>query len=312
MRALLNLLKALWIIIILILIFLVSVKLFFELFFDPSKVEIEQTVIEKRAEKGLFWSPLYKVITDDDPYGSYIPKKYFDQLKIGDKVKGYSTDESSFYTIFDLIYSSFILLPIIVLLGFFIMVPLIGGILHIPMIERAINRREARRKPKQPKKRYISLSGAILTLYILFALCFVSLYSWNIFNKVNPFSKTKTVAYIADRDKDINFNVNGNFSTYTLVLEYKDPVGREYIVEKQVTSSLYNRLLYEPTVDIAYVTKQPYNVFVQDYSPFSLLWLLFKPQSILYGINVLGLYYFYVIYCHSFVHKMFSVSSEAK
>src|SRR5699024_9287952 len=113
----------------------VSVTMYFSMFFDSSTVKSEQFVIEKRADKGLFWSPRYQVMTESHPNGNYVRKKQFDQLQIGDKINGYSSDEYSFFTVTDFIYDSLVLVPLIIIFTAMLLMFLNMLIFSIPVIE---------------------------------------------------------------------------------------------------------------------------------------------------------------------------------
>src|SRR5699024_4325400 len=82
---------------VLIIIFICFVLFYivFSSFFNGNKQTAEVPISGKISEKGLYFSPLYKVTTED--YGnSYIFKQQFYDLNPGDELSGYQTDQIPF------------------------------------------------------------------------------------------------------------------------------------------------------------------------------------------------------------------------
>jgi len=284
-------LKFFGIYIVLLLVLIVSISLYWSLYFQSSE-KAERYVIAKQSKKSLYFGPRYQVVTDQDEQASYVSKKTFDSLEFGDKITGYESDENGFYTKLDFIYDSFILVPLIIGLGFIVMIYTIILLTRIPVIDRMLSRQ---RKDSRSDKDWTTL--LIIIVYSLCAIVFILLLSKNLFFKVIPIGKTETEGLIVEQDYNINITSQGDYSTYDLTIQFLDEEGKEYQVNKAVSSSTFNDYEHRTAIDIEYRDRNPYDIFVKEGSIINYISALFGVVPLLYGLTV---YTLYLIYQHYF------------
>src|SRR5699024_122886 len=76
----------------------------------------EVPISGKVSEKGLYFSPIYKVTTKD--YGNrYIFKQQFYDLNPGDELSDYKTDQIHFFTTADINYDGALSITFLLILG---------------------------------------------------------------------------------------------------------------------------------------------------------------------------------------------------
>lgn len=284
-----NTLKHIGIYTVLIIIFIASISLYWTLFFQSTE-KAERYVIEKQSKKGLYFSPRYEIVTDEGEHASYVSKKTFDKLEFGDKITGYETAEYGFYTKLDFIYDSFLLVPLIVVLGFIVMVYTILMLMKIPMIDRIFSRKE-----KESSSNWVSL--CIIIVYSFCAIVFILLMSNNLLHKVVPIAKTETEGHIVKRDFSENITSKGDYSTFDFTIRFADEKGREYQVNKAVSRSTFNNYEYISSIDVSYRNRNPYDIFIKEESITNYISVLIGVFPLMYA---LAIYTLYLIYQHYF------------
>lgn len=284
-------LKFFGIYIVLLLVLIVSISMYWSLYFQSSE-KAERYVIAKQSKKSLYFGPRYQVVTDQDESASYVSKKTFDTLEFGDTISGYETAENGFYTKLDFIYDSFILVPLIIGLGFIVMIYTIILLTRIPVIDQMLSRK---RKDSRSDKDWTTL--LIIIVYSICAVVFILLVSKNLFFKVIPIGKTETEGLIVEQDYNINITSQGDYSTYDLTIQFLDEEGKEYQVNKAVSSSTFNDYEHRTGIDIEYRNRNPYDIFVNEGSIINYISAFFGVVPLLYGLTI---YTLYLIYQHYF------------
>src|SRR5699024_8136521 len=118
---------------------------------------------------------------------------------------------------------------------FILMIYTIILLTRIPVIDQMLSRK---RKDSRSDKDWTTLF--IIIVYSLCAVVFILLVSKNLFFKVIPIGKTETEGLIVEQDYNINITSQGDYSTYDLTIQFLDEEGKEYQVNKAVSSSTFN------------------------------------------------------------------------
>ena len=79
-----------------------------------------------------------------------------------------------------------------------------------------------------------------------------------------------------------------------MVIEFTDDDEKLYRVIKEVTMSTFEKHYIGDLIKISYENRNPYNVFVRDYSLFNMLQIGLYVKFTFYNIILLGLFFFAV------------------
>jgi hypothetical protein len=278
-------------------------------------------VTEKVSEKSMIGRPKYFVIVDlnmdDGFYGikNKVSKRKFNTLEVGDTIKGHYIHGKHFFTTLEIVTDSLLFICMLVSLLFFFAVLLYWPIRSY--IEKREKKKEAIHKYKKkktvkrkiiritatphktkknnvfekilPKKIYHYLSDFTFSEVLLrgifaIALIFTSGFVINGIQKFSPIGKTKTMAVIADpnAESEISYAVGKYPDPFiALDLRFFDQHDKEYRVIKEVTESVYRKYQTGEMVEISYITQNPYNIFVRDYTLLNLLEIIIHPKFML-------------------------------
>lgn len=283
--------KILFAVVILGAIFGVLVSIYVDDFVKSEREPAEQVVLEKQSKKGLFFGPRYQVITNYDHAPSYVTKKEFEALDLGDKVKGYATNTQHFFTKMDDVFAYSILIFLGLMFGPPLILCLIVLFATIVDIGRkptkqdkprqAQNLRKRKRKVKK-KRRKLEFWMVLLGGFLAIGLVHNGLYTLNLFYKLIPIGQTTVEAKIIDRESDINITSRGNYSTHYLTVLFPAEDGETYRVTKEVSGSTYNKWANESSVEIRYRNKNPYDIFIPITSVLEVISVLLHRWTFLY------------------------------
>ena len=135
---------------------------------------------------------------------------------------------------------------------------------------------------------------------LVIALLFTSGFIINGIQKFSPLGKTTTETLVIDSDAEGKvYYYIGKYSDpyYSLDLLFTDENGKEFIVIKEVTRSVYNKHHIADTINISYVTRNPYNVFVRDFSLLN-LWETSKYNK--FGLKIFVLFSIFIFFIIKF------------
>lgn len=288
MKAMRKILGYLLILFILGFILGVVTWMYYSFYLSPEKEAVEQYVIDKQSEKGLFLAPRYRVITDDSPYGNDVTRKTFDSLEFGDKISGYKTNEYGFFTTLDQLYEGSILLAIFIVLGTGFLAILSQLLTMIPAVERI----EA--KLKRQRFYMILKNGFVysfLAIGFLVMFSYVALYTNNLFHKLVPIGQTEVEGQVIGRDYEFHRSRRGGYSTYDLMITFTAQDGNSYQVKKRVTRSTYDKYEYYASVPLNYRNRNPNDIFIKTESMMELIGTVISWPTLLYGICLIILYF---------------------
>lgn len=277
-------------------VFGASVSMYVDYYLTSEREPSERYVLEKQSEKGLFLGPRYQIITDRGGGLSFVTKKEFESLEIGDTIKGHSTNGHYFYTKMDDFYESSLLIFLVLTTGALFIICLVGFIVSIPWIEKKLTEQNKPKQKKKKKKKKIEFWMLLLGGIIAIGLVYNTLYTVNLLHKLMPIGQTTVEAEIVDRESDINITSKGNYSTHFLTVVFKAEDGQTYRVKKEITGSTYNQWQDHSTIDIRYRNHNPYNIFVKTKSVLEVISVLLHRWTIIY-ILVLFIIFGTATYC---------------
>src|SRR5699024_7831917 len=182
--------------------------------------------------------------------------------------------------------------PLIIGLGFTVMIYTIILLTRIQVIDKMLSRK---RKDSRSDEDRTTLF--IIIVYYLCAVVLIMLVSKNLFIKVIPIVKTEAEVLIVEQDYNINITSQGDYSTYDLTIQFLDEEGKEYQVNKAVSSSTFNDYEHRTGIDIEYRNRNPYDIFVKEGSIINYISAFFGVVPLLYGLTI---YTLYLIYQHYF------------
>src|SRR5699024_3118752 len=140
----------------------------------------------------------------------------------------------------------------------------------IPVIDRMLS---GKRQDSRSDSDWASLLNIIV--YSLCGVVFILLLSKNLFFKVVAIGETEAEGLIVEQDYNINITSQGDYSTYDLTIQFLDEEGKEYQVNKAVSSSTFNDYEYRTAIDIEYRDRNPYDIFVKERSIINYISALF-------------------------------------
>lgn len=259
--------------------------------------KIEQGITAKKSDKSLFRAPSYYVQTEAEDNAREdlfhrITSSQMKNLEVGDKLAGYTTYGGNFYTIYDLLFSSFWLLFAIAIFGGFTVLGLFVLICEIPRVDELLAKTFLGRPSSG--KFGMGLLYVVLAIFLFYS----GQIGLNLFHKVIPVNQTVTNAEVIDRYQDINYRKYAD-STFQLTVQFQDEDGHYIQVDKEVTRQTYDDHLAADSFAISYRQNNPYDIFDQSSSPQAMI------QSFLYLESMLALfliaiiiYSVYMIYKH--------------
>jgi hypothetical protein len=261
--------------------------------------DIPAIVTEKFSEKSLTGTPNYYVTVDlnegdsSDRIQNKVFSWQFKRLEVGDAVKGHYIHGEHFFTTLDIVIDSVVVI-LFLLLIFFLLILLLCWPVFI-----FIEEREKQNKPplflKEKKKRgdeikkhslntnilqrffpNFSIWNMLFPTLLVIAILFTCGFVINGLQKLSPIGKTTTEAQVIDSNAEriILYYFPAKYADpyYSLDLLFTDENNdREYRVVKEVTSSVYDKQYIGNKIKISYVTQNPYNVFVPDFSWLNIL-----------------------------------------
>lgn len=256
-------------------------------------------VTEKFTEKSLTGTPNYYVTVDlnEDGSSNRIQNKVFSwqfkRLDVGDAIKGHFIHGEHFFTTLDIVIDSVVVLFIILLFLCLLILLLCWPIFIFIEKREKQNKsplflKEKKKRGEEIKKHSLitnilqrffpnfSIWNMFFPSLLIIAILFTSGFVINGIQKFSPIGKTTTEALVIDSDaeREIFYYFPAKYADpyYSLDLLFTDENNdREYRVVKEVTSSVYDKQYIGDKIKISYVTRNPYNVFVPDFSLLNIL-----------------------------------------
>lgn len=272
-------------------VFGASISMYVDYFLTSERELSEQYVLEKQSEKGLFLGPRYQIITDRGGGSSFVTKREFESLEIGDTIKGHYTNEHYFYTKLDDFYESSLSIFLVLATGALFIICLLGFFVSIPYLETKLAERNKLKqaqnlgkgkKKKRRKKKKLEFWMVLLGVIIAIGLVYNTLYTVNLLHKLIPIGQPTVEAKIIDRESDINVTSRANYSIHYLTVLFTTEDGQTYRVKKEITGSTYNNWQDHSTIDIRYRNHNPYDIFVKTKSVFEVIDVLLHRWTIIY------------------------------
>ncbi|AOV06727.1 hypothetical protein [Sporosarcina ureilytica] len=256
-------------------------------------VDSPAVVTEKFSKKGLVGTPTYYVLVDlneQNPANDIENRVFswqFNRLEVGDTIKGHYIRGEHFITTLDVIVDSMIgfvfLLAFLILLISLVCWPVYAFVENrkkqkkLPQVIKTFYRKKNARK----KRKLIKSDGLFLKVFrkaflptvMVMMLLSISGFLLNSVQKFSPIGKTKVEALVTDSDSyGREYYGSGHMTDpyYSLELLVRDEIGKEYKVIKEVTRNVYKKHAIGDTIKISYMNGNPYNVFVLNYSLYSL------------------------------------------
>lgn len=254
------------------------------------KGDQEVTVTKKMTQKSLFRKPIYLVKVDMNEHASggnneivnRIPSWQFKHLEVGDSIKGHNIDNERFFTTMDVMTDILVMILLFVFLLFIFIIlfmAFLNSILNLHWLETLKKDKKNKRKKKSKERKigwmrtrmearfgeFTFFEISFLCLFII-ATVFFNSFIINTVQKIIPFGKTETVATVIDKESELailyylDYNVDPSFN---LILEYPDEDGKIYETTKEVSKKVYENVIVNSQVDISYLNRDPYNIFVQ-------------------------------------------------
>jgi len=287
----------------LIFVSLVPSWMYFNFFLTPEKEAVQHEIVELQSEKGLFLNPRYQAVIDDGT-SHYLSKKEFDSLQVGDHVKGHYTYEYGFFTKWDQIYGSVILIPLMIIL------PALFGMVAIGMFlslfdddeikykdaEGEEAKDEAKKKKDKKKKAKKDWFGySLLAIVTIIVIAYTSVYTGNLIHKIIPVGQTEAEGKVMDREKEEKFRASADYSSYELTIRFTAEDGEEYQVKKGVTRQTFEKYIEGMPIKIKYRDKNPYDIFVKTKSFDETMMTFFNIYTMFY---LLGIFILYLLISH--------------
>ena len=277
-------------------------------------------ITEKFSKKSLTGTPTYYVTVDvnEESSSPAIQNKVFSwqfkRLDVGDTIRGHYIHGEHFFTTLDIVIDSVVVL-LFLLVFLFLLLLLLCWPLNTFIEKRKKGNKPSRFfKIKERKKRVnqekqgkqslvqriiprkfhrffpkLSIWHVFIALLYVLAFLFTSGFVINGIQKFSPIGKTTTEALVIDAEaKSEIYYYMGKYTDpyYSLSLQFTDAQGKEFGVIKEVARSVYKRHSTGDTIKISYVTRNPYNVFVPDFSLVN-LWDSIKYNKFSLKVSVL-------------------------
>ena len=293
-------------------------------------------VTEKFSKKSLTGSPNYYVTVDLNEADSFngienqVFSREFKRLEVGDSIKGHHIHGHHFFTTLDIVIDSVVVLIIIILLLFFLLM-----LLCWPFFVFIEKREEQNKtyKPKKHNKRKIirekknekqpllkrvlpqsvhsfipetTFQGIFTVLFFGVVFLLTTDFVINGAYKFSPFGKTSIEGFVVDKDShsEINYYIGKRSDPYfSLAIEFTDDDEKVYRVIKEVTMSTFEKHYIGDSIKISYENRNPYNIFVRDYSLFNMLQIGLYVKFTYYNIILLGLFIYSAVRINSYRKK---------
>ena len=118
--------------------------------------------------------------------------------------------------------------------------------------------------------------------------------------KFSPIGKTTTEARVIDSESYGREYYGSRHMTdpyYGLEIVFEDENQEAFKVKKEVTANVYRNHVVGETIKISYMNRNPYNVFIPDYSLLSIWDIVFYGRFMLYNMILVCLFvYFFMKY----------------
>lgn len=228
----------------------------FSVYFVGNKQIVEEPIIGKFSEKGVYFGPFYKIVTEDKGE-SYVTKKQFYDVDSEDTVTGYQTNKFSFFTSLDIIYDGAKLMIIILILG--ILFFSFSFYFYDNFFRKKKRQKSVFQQREKWSKKLVDFS---LILYVIITFIILLLVSGNLFHQIATFGQTNSNAKIIDEEVTRGI---GRYATdtYEFYIYYSDTDENGYIVKKRINYLTYNKYKDGSSIPIHYQNKNPANIFIQ-------------------------------------------------
>lgn len=249
----------------------------------------EKTIELKMVEKGIYFGPFYKAITNDHSKHRITQNEFYDTQM--EKISGFKTDDEPFFTTLDFMF--YIIYFIIILIILLIIVLFCITYFYRRFYHRSIfSWRKFFNKYFKPQVKYF------IIMYLLISLVFLVVAFKNMYPNLLPFGHTYTRAKIIDQEITKRY---GRFSVndYYFVLTYTDDEDNHYLSKTQVGPSTFRDYERKYSVPIYYETNHPANHAIHYQSLEKLVLLLPVTDSII----LLGIIYSYIKIYHRWKSK---------
>jgi len=293
-------------------------------------------VTEKLSKKSLTGTPNYYFTVDLNEADSFngiknqVFSREFKRLEVGDSIKGHHIHGHHFFTTLDIVRDSVLVFVIILLLLFFLLMLLCWPI--FVFIEKRQKRNKSYKPIKHNKRKIIRVNknekqpllnrilpkklnrfmpditfqGIFIFLFFGIALLLTTDFAINGVYKFSPFGKTSVEGFVVDKDSqsEINYYIGKVSDPYfALVTEFTDDNEIVHRVIKEVTKSTFEMHHIGDPIKISYENRNPYNIFVRDYSLFNILQISFYVKFIFYNFILLGFLIFFAVRINGYRKK---------
>src|SRR5690625_2224252 len=219
-------------------------------YFKGNVKKTEEQIVSHISEKGFFFSPNYKILTNHDNL-SNVTKKQFYTFKVGDSIAGYTNNYHEFYTAYDIFHKT-IWISIFILFYF---IGMISTFIYFFQGTKTYNKMGLIFKINLNKRGVIR---TVVIFYIIVTAIPLINISYNGIQKIIPFNQTITNAIIINTDYKKG---SSRYKTPTIHLHllYKDG-STTYISKKEVTEKTYEQI--DTYISIRYKNNDPGNIFI--------------------------------------------------
>lgn len=241
----------------------------------PTEAEIESI----HSKKGLYLYPRYEIQVDESDFYSKVTKQEYEQLKVGDTISGFLSD-NSFKTKTERAFEfrlGILIQIVLYLVTFFMGAGLLSSMKWV----------KRKGKLKTALERVVRTSVlSILALYFIVGFIFVLLIAVNGFHKLNKWNLVETRAIAYDGASE-TYNGNGAFYTvHELFLVYFDEEENMHLSRKAVTSKTFQRYLEGDKIDIYYRKNNVNDTFIKTESPSEILFAIFNVLTLFIALYI--------------------------
>lgn len=252
----------------------------------------EASILFKMGEKGFYFGPFYKVVTESGQEQRITKDQFYEQNL--ETIAGYKTDTNPFFTALDLRYELMSLMIILFVLC----------ILCLLMICYFYHKFSGKKKCsfyRELKTRFKKVIPLLLMIYIVISMVILLFVMKNMLPQFIPLGHTYTNAKIIDREITKRYG-RYRIDRYDLVIAYADEQENEYLVKKRVDYQIYDKYKHDYGIPIHYANNNPANVFIH----FQSFKELFSILTLFESIFILFIPYSYVR-----IYKSFRRASQA-
>ena len=259
--------------------------------FDAS--EAKGIIVAKRADKGLFSTASYYAdvlmyegndSSDSSTTETRVTGRQMKTVDLGEEISGYTVNGRHFHTFLDMVHDGFFYL-LFITLGILFMIGIILIWLYYIKKLRPYIVAFVEKIFELPIVRNISFTKLVLIILGGAYLIFASTFTINLFDKLNPFGKETAKAEVTFKTDDFR-SLYVDDSRYYLTLDFL--ADGEYIeVTKEVSSRTYSKYTYGDTVEVSYVKRNPYKVFIKQLSILEIISSFITIRCLVYVVPIL-------------------------